>query len=169
MSEYINTKDINNKLLGEIDIKEDKATIVSDTPVELRTDEESFISKIEQKIWQEKLTSFIDIERVFDGGKIISAWTRYKRMTAKIVKINDAQIELECLIDEEKDIYTQKILARHLLEEVDLIEGNYLLFNFYKKINSDSTLVTSEHMKLQSICKLINAVFLRFCVYFLSV
>lgn len=135
MIEFINTKDINNKLLGEIDIKEDKSTIVSESSIELKTDEATFISKIEQKILEEKLSPFIDIKGVFEGGHLISNWTRYKRMTAKIAKIYETQIELECLINEDKEIYIPKLIARHLLEEVTLVEGNYLLFNFYKKKN----------------------------------
>lgn len=135
MNQFTDTKDNNSRLLGQPDIKEDTQPISVDPAVEIETDKVKAISEIEQCILHDKYSPFIDLDSVFDGGHIISNWKRYKRMTARIVKIYTSQVHLDCLIDEDKEIYQPKIVAKHLLENVTLIEGNYLLFNYYKKVN----------------------------------
>ncbi len=135
MKEFIDTKEIDNRLLGEVDLKEEKTPNISDAFEEIETDEPSNISNIEDKIREERLSPFININEVFDGGQILYNWKRYKRMTAKIINIQTNYVELECLVDEDNVIYKPKIIEKHLLEEVTLVEGNYLLFNYYKKGN----------------------------------
>jgi len=133
MKEPIDTQYDDNRQLGEIDVMEHSELFILETPEEINTNAST--EDIETKIREEKLSQFIDLKEVFDGGQIIYNWKRYKRMTAKIIDIRSDEVELECLIDEENEIYQTKRISKHLFEKVSLVEGNYLLFNYYKKAN----------------------------------
>jgi hypothetical protein len=134
MKKLIDTQYDDKRQLGEINIQEHSEPYVLESTEEMNTDA-STDEEIETKIREERLFPFIDIKEVFDGGQIIYNWKRYKRVTAKIIEIRSEEVELECLVDEEKEIYQTKRISKHLFEKVSLIEGNYLLFNYYKKAN----------------------------------
>lgn len=76
-----------------------------------------------------------DFASLTEGVKLISNWKRYKRVPAKILEISDDFVLLECLINKDAGIYKEKRFSKELLDEVNIEQGRFLLFNYYKKGN----------------------------------
>lgn len=130
MNDYIDTLDDKTIL---IDANDAESKDKESNTEQLNVNIEETLSNFEESIRKEKLTPFIDFEEVFDGGRVLLNWQRYKRMVAKIISIHETYVVLECQLDDEKEVFTEKKVDVGLLEDVSLLEGNYLLFNYYKK------------------------------------
>jgi hypothetical protein len=134
MIEFKETNAVQSQNLVDVTVKQEKQ--VTESSIAVVGDISKYTSPFEEYqdiLRREELAPFIKIEGREEGVKFYSNWTRFKRMTAKVIEIGEDRVTLECLIDRENKIYKKKIFAKHLLENVDLVEGKRLLFNYYKR------------------------------------